>query len=87
LENLEVYVGEIRTMMIQKLHTKFCKFILGVHKKPTNFDVLAELGLFPLYYDIIKSIFHYWNRLEYLETFPLLQNAYEQSKQICRRYA
>jgi hypothetical protein len=23
----------------EKLHTKFCKFILGVHKKPTNFAV------------------------------------------------
>ena len=66
----------------EKLHTKFCKFILGVHRKPTNFAVLSELGRFPLYYDIIKSIFHYWNRLEYLEKFPLLQNAYEQSKQI-----
>ena len=66
----------------EKLHTKFCKFILGVHKKTTNFAVLSELGRFPLYYDIIKSIFHYWNRLEYLEKFPLLQNAYEQSKQL-----
>jgi hypothetical protein len=65
----------------EKLHTKFCKFILGVHKKTTNFAVLSELGRFPLYYDIIKSILHYWNRLEYIEKFPLLQNAYEQSKQ------
>jgi hypothetical protein len=64
----------------EKLHNKFCKFILGVHKKTTNFAVLSELGRFPLYYDIIKRIFHYWNRLEYLEKFPLLQNAYEQSK-------
>jgi hypothetical protein len=30
----------------------------------------------------MKGIFHYWNRLEYLEKFPLLQNAYEQSKQL-----
>ena len=51
-------------------------------KKTTNFAVLSEPGRFPLYYDIIKSIFHYWNRLEYLEKFPLLQNAYEQSKQL-----
>jgi hypothetical protein len=69
-------------LICEKLHTKFCKFILGVHKKNTNFAVLSELGCFPLYYDIIKSIFHYWNRLEYLENFPLLQNAYEQSKQL-----
>jgi hypothetical protein len=53
----------------EKLHTKFCKFILGVHKKTTNFAVLSELGRFSLYYVILKSIFHYWNRLEYLEKF------------------
>ena len=69
-------------LICEKLHTKFCKFILGVHKKATNFAFLSELGRFPLYYDIIKSIFHYWNRLEYLENFHLLQNAYEQSKQL-----
>ena len=57
-------------LICEKLHTKFCKFILGVHKKPTNFAVLSELGRFPLYYDIIKSIFHYWNRLEYLKKIP-----------------
>jgi hypothetical protein len=39
----------------------------------------------PAVYDIIKSIFRYWNRLEYLEKFPLLQNAYEQSKQLYQR--
>jgi hypothetical protein len=69
-------------LICEKLHTKFCKFIFGVHKKATNFAFLSELGHFPLYYDIIKSILHYWNRLEYLENFHLLQNAYEQSKQL-----
>jgi hypothetical protein len=38
------------------LHTKFCRFILGVHKKSTNFGVLSELGRFPIYYDIFQSM-------------------------------
>jgi uncharacterized membrane protein len=50
--------------------------------KPATQGVLLVFCGFPLYYDIIKSIFHYWNRLEYLEKIPLLQNAYEQSKQL-----
>jgi hypothetical protein len=30
------------------LHQNCCKYILGVHKKSTNFAVLSELGRFPL---------------------------------------
>jgi hypothetical protein len=29
---------------------KFCKRVLGVHKKSTNFAVLSELGRFPIHY-------------------------------------
>ena len=29
-----------------KLHTMFCKFVLGVHSKATNFAVYSELGRF-----------------------------------------
>lgn len=43
----------------EKLHTKECKFLLGVHKKSTNFAVLSELGRFPLHFDIVKSIVRY----------------------------
>jgi hypothetical protein len=33
----------------EKLHLKFCKFLLGVHKISTNFAVQSELGRFPLH--------------------------------------
>ena len=36
----------------EKLHIKFCKSILGVNRKSTNFAVLSELGRFPFYYNI-----------------------------------
>ncbi len=32
-----------------KLHIKFCKRVLGVHQKSTNFAVLSELGHFPIH--------------------------------------
>ena len=64
----------------EKLHMKFCKFILGVHKKTTNFAVFSELGRFPLYFDIVKNLINYWLRLESLDAFPLLQDAYQHSK-------
>ena len=55
--------------------------VLLFHKKSVNFTVLSELGRFPLYYDIVKSILRYWYRLENLSSdFSLLKDAYECSK-------
>ena len=65
----------------EKLHSRFCKFILGLPKRATNFAALSELGRFPLHFDIIKSILNYWHRLENLgSSFPLLKEAYLNSK-------
>ena len=67
----------------EKLHMKFCKRVLGVHKKSTNFAVLSELGHFPIHYQIIKQMLGYWHHLENLESsFPLLKAAYNTSKQL-----
>jgi hypothetical protein len=49
------------------LRTEFTLLISFVKKYILNLVNLSELGRFPLYYDIIKSIFHYWNRLQYLD--------------------
>ena len=66
-------------LICEKLHIKFCKFVLGVHKKSSNFAVLSELGRFPLYYDVIKQTMRFWHRLENLgSNFPLL--AYTSSR-------
>lgn len=45
--------------LCDKLHLKFCKSILGVHKSATNFAVLSELGRIPLHFDIIRSMLSY----------------------------
>ena len=72
-----------KNLPCEKLHLKFSKCILGVHKKSVNFAVLSELGRFPLYYDIIKSIIRYWYRLENLSSdFLLLKDAYICSKNL-----
>ena len=69
--------------LCDKLHIKFCKSILGVHKSATNFAVLSELGRFPLHFDILKSMLSYWYRLENLgQSFPLLVDAYKESKSL-----
>ena len=67
----------------EKLHTKFCKFILGAPKKSTNFAVLTELGRLPIYFNMIKAMTKYYYRLEKSDTnFPLLYNAFIESKKL-----
>lgn len=51
------------------MHIKYCKAILGVHRKSTNFAVLFELGRNPLYHKIIKAMLNYWFRLGTLNPF------------------
>jgi hypothetical protein len=61
----------------EKMHQKFSKYILGVHKKATNLAVLSELGRHSLYFNIVKSMLSYYLRLEKTgSTFPLLNDAY-----------
>ena len=33
---------------VDKLHIKFCKYILGVRKQTSNYAVYGDLGRFPL---------------------------------------
>ena len=70
-------------LFCEKLHTRFCKFILGLHRKTTNIAVMSELGRFPLHFNIIRSMIKYWYRLENLgSSFPLLKDAYLSSKEL-----
>ena len=32
----------------EKLHTKFCKYVLGVHSKDSNLACVGEVGRFPI---------------------------------------
>ena len=36
------------SIAIEKVHVKFCKFILGVNIKAVNLEVKGELGCFPV---------------------------------------
>ena len=72
-----------KNLPCERIHLKFCKDILGVHKKSNNFAVWSELGRFPLHYDIVKSLFRSWYRLENVSTeFVLLKDAYDCSKNL-----
>ena len=44
----------------ENMHTKFCKQILGVHKKAMVLPTLGELGRFPLTIKILSQMVAYW---------------------------
>ena len=46
--------------LVEKLHSKYCKFILSAHKRSSNVGVRAELGRYPIMVNVIGKIFHYY---------------------------
>ena len=47
------------SITIEKVHLKFCKFILGVNKRTINLAVKGELGRFPVRFSCIMQAFNY----------------------------
>ena len=44
----------------EKLRTKYCKYVLGVHSKSSNLACVGELSRFPIYIDICNDILKYY---------------------------
>ena len=65
---------------------KFCKFSLGVGKRSSNLAVIGELGRYPLFIEIIISMFSYLTRISnskdilLSETLSVSKLLYDQNK-------
>ena len=59
---------------IEKVHVKFCKFIMGVNKRAVNLAVKGELGRFPISFSCIIQAFRYRYHLQETSN-SLLQEA------------
>ena len=46
--------------LYEKLHSKFCKLTLSVHKKSSNIGVRTELGRYPICINIISQVTQYF---------------------------
>ena len=53
----------LKTHDVKRLHTKFCKSALRVHRKTTNFSVLHELLWFSLIHNILIRMLTYRHRI------------------------
>nr|XP_006817258.1 PREDICTED: RNA-directed DNA polymerase from mobile element jockey-like [Saccoglossus kowalevskii] len=60
----------------EQLHIKFCKTILGVHKKSSNIATRAELGSYPIIIDICRQMIRYHDRIVKDECNVLVHSAY-----------
>ena len=58
---------------IERLHLKFCKYLLGVHRKASNTAVRAELGRYPLLITFLGHAIKYWLTLCNSKKNPHLQ--------------
>jgi len=64
LDNCSSLYKLCNEIVIEKLHSKSLKCILGVNRKSTSSAVMAELGRFPLFFTIILNMIKYWVHLE-----------------------
>lgn len=62
----------------ESVHVKFCRFILGVHKKAMWIPVLAEIGRFPLGLNMLSQSISYWAHILKTENKSLIHQIYEE---------
>ena len=49
--------------IIERVHIKFCKILLGVKKSTPDFMIYGELGRYPLDISIKLRMINYWFKL------------------------
>ena len=84
IDDLFDYSKISKKIYSEKLHIHFCKNILGVHKRSSNFAVASELGRFPIQVNVLLSALSYWHRLQTTSS-ELLADAFACSKTLHRK--
>ena len=59
-----------------KIHTRFCKYVLGVYSKACNFAEFSELGQFPLIITSITRCLNFWMHIIQPSSESLISKAY-----------
>ncbi len=65
---------------IEKMHIKFCKYLLHVHSKTSNIAVRSELGRQTMICSVIASILRYFCRLNSMSDDRPLKQVYNATK-------
>ena len=77
-ESVDQFWKRLGNLPPENFQIKFCKAILGVHSKACNTAVMGEVGRFPMFLYIIKSMMRYYQHIEDVkDDRPLLAAALE----------
>lgn len=63
----------------EKIHTRFCKRLLGLHCKAMNLPTLAELGRFPISIRIVCQIIGFWIHITEVKDNSYTKDVYDQA--------
>ena len=72
--------GYERQERIERVHTKFCKRVLGVSNNTSNVAVLGECGRYPLFTVYFCKCIKYWLKMLRLPNNSLSKACYKLSK-------
>jgi hypothetical protein len=61
---------------LEKIHTKYLKIILGVHKNVSNIAVYGETGRYPLFIRQKVKVFKYWLKIIQMSENSLVRMIY-----------
>ena len=61
---------------LENIHRKFCKYLLGVHRKSSNAAVRGELGSFPIAIIFLTQSLKYWSRLTMIKSNSRIYHTY-----------
>ena len=82
-KSLDQFWNRIEKLPVENFQTKFCKNVLGVHTKASNAAFMGEVGRFPIFMYIIKTMLRYYKHIEDVKTeHPLLATAADADKQL-----
>ncbi len=73
---MEITVMCMITNVMKKIDLRFCKILLGVHRKATNTAVRGALGTYPISLHILKQVLKYWMRMSRGNRNPVLHACY-----------
>lgn len=72
----------MQILTVEKLATKFFKYILGVHKRTTNLADYGNLGRTPFFIDIVFTIIEFFKRFEHIDNESFLGQALHIRKEL-----
>ena len=65
-------------LIAERLHVKFCKYVLEVSRRSTNIGIAGELGRYALFLEVILNMIKYFIHL----SNPIVAEAFEASRKL-----